>query len=171
MLGTSRFVDATTVCQTASCTDGKATLAASCDGKGACTAGAPIDCEPFACGETSCLKTCAGDAECATGYRCAEGKCVTGAVCDGYHTVTTPGGPPAECAPFTCEGDHCRTSCASSSECVAGYVCDGTTCVVPAGAADAGGCALDGVPSRTRGTAAVLLLGALATLGAVRRRR
>ncbi len=165
------FAPTTTSCRMASCTSGVATSAASCDGKGACPAAATSSCEPFACGDSACLTKCSVDAECAPSYRCSEGKCVTGAFCDGDHTVQIPGGAPTDCTPYRCEGDHCKNTCGSSADCVGGYLCNGGACVsasVPA-VEDSGGCGF-GVKG-SAGPGGVALLALASAIALSRRRR
>jgi len=158
-------------CRIAGCVDGIETLPASCDGKGACPAATTKTCEPFVCGDGVCLTRCTADSECKDGYRCAAGKCVTGAYCANERTLRNPGTADADCSPYLCEGTACKTSCASSLECAGGYVCDGGKCITPttgadAGAEDGGGCAV-AAPGRSSGLAALLLV----ALGLLRRRR
>jgi CSLREA domain-containing protein len=49
-----------------------------CDVAGACQAGTPPACAPFACdeGAAACVVSCADDAGCASGFGCAAGSCV-----------------------------------------------------------------------------------------------
>src|SRR5438874_3800651 len=63
-------------CRDPSCTGGIATLAASCDGAGACPALQTQTCAPFSCGPTACAGTCNADSDCPTGTWCSGGVCV-----------------------------------------------------------------------------------------------
>lgn len=95
-----------TPCGVASCTDGVATLAATCDGQGTCTAPATEVCSPGRCAGTACSLSCASDEECdPAGY------------CD---TATNT------CAMDLAQGSPCaRTEqCASPLVCVDGVCCD-----------------------------------------------
>ena len=49
---------------------------------------------------------CAADADCAPSYRCdtASSKCISGATCDGDHTINAPGQPPTDCRPYEMPG-------------------------------------------------------------------
>jgi len=87
-------------CRPASCKDGLATSAASCNGNGACSALQTKLCAPFACGADACKTTCATEIDCAAGFACAAGKC-----------VTPSGGPPSRqpAAPGD-DGGGCATT-------------------------------------------------------------
>jgi hypothetical protein len=102
-----------------------------CDGKGACVAGATHSCNDFACSSdgTKCKTTCAVDADCAAGFTCSGGACVPSATCVDDHTAKTSGSP-QDCTPYVCQ-NGCKTSCASNADCVAGDVCTGGKCVPP----------------------------------------
>jgi len=164
----------TTPCREATCTDGVATFAAKCDGKGGCPASETQVCEPYACGAKACKTSCTADADCGKNTRCdvASGKCVSAATCDGDHIVTGADGTTTDCAPFRCESSgRCKDTCAVSSDCVAPLVCDGSgKCVQPPGAGDeeSGGCGCR--TARTSGDA-TWLLGAFAGAVAWQRRR
>jgi WD40 repeat protein len=165
------FAPSTTSCRVDACKDGVATIAASCDGLGACPAVVTKSCEPFACGDTACLTRCTANSECASGYRCAAGKCVTGAFCATDHLLQTPGAADVDCSPYLCEGDHCKTTCVSSAECVGGYLCSEGSCVpaAPAATGDSGGCATSAAPGTAAGS--VSAIAALALLGLLSRAR
>ena len=101
---------------------------------------------------------CKDGVECATGF-CAQGVCcdstctgecqacnqsahlgicspinegACGAACDGDHTIKQTGAPDVDCAPFKCEGTHCKNTCASVKDCASPSVCslDGQ-CIAP----------------------------------------
>jgi hypothetical protein len=77
-----------------------------CDGAGACQNwGADIVCAPEAC---------------ADGAHAAERRCNGKGQC-------SPGTAGA-CAPYLCEGAHCRTRCSSEADCVAGSFCANGSC-------------------------------------------
>jgi hypothetical protein len=78
-----------------------------CDGAGAC--------QRYG-GETPCGKrTCSGGTERAI------------PVCDGQGGC--PAGQPRACAPYTCAGDACGSSCTLDGDCSAGNYCVGQQCV------------------------------------------
>ena len=60
-----------------SCADGVLQPAASCDGHGACVAGTPGSCAPYAaCADgQSCASSCTGDGDCVDGTVCFDGLC------------------------------------------------------------------------------------------------
>lgn len=161
----------TTQCRVAGCAAGVETLAASCTGSGACPAAATRSCEPYVCGDAACLTRCTADTECTTNYRCVSGKCVTGAYCTDDRTLTTPGAADVSCAPYLCEGQACKTTCASSTECEGGFLCSDGKCVVASTStvSDGGGCAIASEDRGARGGAA--LAGLCVALVALARRR
>ncbi|MCC6213826.1 MAG: hypothetical protein IT376_03085 [Polyangiaceae bacterium] len=172
------FVGIEVECRAESCAGGVETSGATCDGTGVCPAERTKECEPYACGATACLTRCAADAECRGGARCevATGRCVSGATCDGDHTVTGVDGTTTDCSPYLCSADgSCKASCTVTEDCVTGFVCDtGTsTCVATGGgaaAADDGGCGCRVPGSPAPGRAGWLALVGIAALAARRRR-
>ncbi len=66
-----------TSCGGGSCTGNVANPAPSCDGKGVCQAAVRTDCLAFACAAGGCPSTCATSANCATGFVCTGGSCVS----------------------------------------------------------------------------------------------
>src|SRR5690606_25747611 len=70
-----QYPGATTSCREASCTDGVATLPASCNGSGSCPTVSTQACAPFTCGATQCLGDCSVDSDCASGNYCSGGVC------------------------------------------------------------------------------------------------
>ncbi len=129
------FVGTGTPCRAASCAAGEETLAASCEGSGSCPAEKTRSCAPYVCGADACLTTCSGDTDCLAPSFCdvAAGKCVSGATCDGDHTVTGADGKKTDCTPYRCDSSgECRPNCASGGDCVSGFICSATkTCVKP----------------------------------------
>jgi hypothetical protein len=89
-------------CRGASCTDGTAVLAASCNGAGSCPAEQDVSCGTFACGGVSCRGNCAADADCSAGSFCAAGVC----------TQKSPAGG----------------TCSATDQCQSGFCTDGVCC-------------------------------------------
>jgi len=165
------YVAADVRCRKDSCASGVATVAAACDGKGACPAATTVACGTFACDPAGerCREVCATEADCAPDHQCVGGKCVVRrAACsdDGLAAVAADG-TLTRCAPFRCKGGACGTSCATTGDCAPGSLCDPSgACVDPNVATDdGGGCTMGrrGGPSWLVGT---LLFGML-----LRRRR
>ena len=165
-------------CRAASCSEDIETLAATCDGSGACPATVTRSCKPFGCASNRCADTCMSDADCAVGNRCdvASGSCLPSSICDGDHTVTGANGVVTDCAPLRCTSSgECLTRCASTEECVKGFVCGPSgQCVAAANETttaegdDGGGCSCRTV---ARPSPTPAMLGLLALLILRRRRR
>jgi hypothetical protein len=138
------YAGASVACRSPSCENGEATLAAGCDGLGACPALVRVSCGVYACGADACRAKCQSSSDCATGASCdvANGQCVPGASCDGPHTRVKISGEREDCAPYVCRSGLCTTVCNGPSDCVEGRVCDDSRHCVPSagGAADEGGC-------------------------------
>jgi hypothetical protein len=177
------FTSEETPCRSASCTDGKATLAATCNGRGACPTPIVDDCSPYACNGTACGTSCASDADCDAMFTCnhASSTCVSrdAASCDGQHTLIAPNGASVDCAPYACLGAVCRTTCVSvldcvyPSECSSDHECSAvrSDTQTPNGSSD--GCAC-GVVAKSSGDgrrAPLVSLALAAALAARRRRR
>jgi hypothetical protein len=118
-----------TPCRDASCSNGEAVLAASCNGSGTCPMQTNM-CAPYLCSGTSCATSCQTSADCAQGV-CINNMCDSpkpnGAMCAGN----------GECASMLCvEGVCCNNACDASCESctVSGSV--GTCSPIPAGADD-----------------------------------
>ncbi|HVP69056.1 MAG TPA: hypothetical protein VMT17_17535 [Anaeromyxobacteraceae bacterium] len=79
------YPGASTSCRAPECAAGVATLAASCDGAGACPPREQESCGRFACSGTACLGSCTSDSDCAAGSRCANGTCVAAGPSSGWH--------------------------------------------------------------------------------------
>jgi hypothetical protein len=160
------------VCGAPTC-KGSAYLAApTCSDARLCTAPAEVQCSPYRCAPSGCLKTCAADDDCVDQAKCVAGSCVpstSGARCTDDHLASVAkDGTVTRCAPYRCDTDGaCAKACVASSECVPGFVCDvaSSTCAAaPEDAGDSGGCSVArGESRRTRagGGLALLLFGAL----------
>ncbi|MBM4380886.1 MAG: hypothetical protein FJ086_16530, partial [Deltaproteobacteria bacterium] len=163
------YPGAAQACRGASCSAGVATLAAHCDGAGACAPLQTVDCGAYACGATACLGNCATAADCDVGLQCAGGMCVpllaqgascfdgaecaTGqcvdgvccnSACTGQCEACNVAGAAGTCTPVSGAPRGSRAACAGSGTC--GGSCDGTNgaaCSYPgaAVACRAGSCA------------------------------
>ncbi len=107
-------------CGDAACVGDDLRLAARCNGAGACTPGALIPCQGFACEPGTP----------ATGPTCADTCSVAGDCAAGYHCATTPSG--GACAPDLAIGQACGTDL----QCASGMCIDGFCCATDC----AGGC-------------------------------
>ena len=175
------YVGSSVTCRDASCSNGVATLPATCNGKGSCPAPVTKQCAPYVCSGLTCADTCSADNECASGERCdtSTGKCVAGVTCDGNHTITGANGQTTDCSPYTCTPAGCQTSCQSVVDCVSPAICDSSNqCVLPdsAGGGQTGsssGCALSALPGGDGGAegAASVVAGLMVLSGWARRRR
>lgn len=108
--GTARtsctYPPTTTSCRTASCAEGSATAAATCDGMGNCPAPMTTACAPYRCVDAACGTMCSTDAECDGGTRCIGGRC------EGPRSNGTGCMRDAECASGTCaQGVCCNRAC------------------------------------------------------------
>jgi hypothetical protein len=163
------FPAASTTCAPSNCDRGNETLAAGCDGAGACSTPTTRACAPYVCGLGACKTSCTTDDDCADGTTCetSSGRCVVAAKCDGDHIVTSPDGATKDCTPLRCAGTTCLPDCETSSDCVAGFVCDVATrtCNAAVLPDEGGGCAF----GRRESGGVAALLGVLAL--ARRRRR
>ena len=98
------YPDAGVTCRAPSCKDGVATLAAACDGSGACPASIQQGCGDLTCGPDACLGGCSMDADCAAGHFCSAGVC----------------------APQQVAGE----ACSNVGQCGSGFCADGVCCDV-----------------------------------------
>ena len=69
-------------CGAANCTDGVATAAVTCDGRGACPSPITTSCGAYACDATACRTSCAAPGDCAAGFECRAGACLAGETAD-----------------------------------------------------------------------------------------
>ena len=145
--------DTTVSCRAASCSSNVATLAAACDGQGACPTAETVACLPNTCAGTICSGGCsttqpcqgnnycragvctpkqANGATCTTTDQCSTGNCVDGVCCDTACTgscqacnLTATSGT---CSPVKSATDD---TCSGSNSCDATGVCkkvSGQTC-------------------------------------------
>jgi len=100
------FPTDTTSCREASCTNSVATLAAGCDGNGACPLVQEQPCAPFLCVGNACGGDCAIDTDCAYGSYCAAGVC------------KLKGQPGEACSAHNqCDSAYCIDGVCCSTEC------------------------------------------------------
>jgi uncharacterized repeat protein (TIGR01451 family) len=165
------YPGAATQCRAGSCANGTATLAASCDGAGACPPEQTQKCDPYVCGANACLGNCTRDSECSDGLYCAAGVCtpkqdnggVCGAAnqcksgtcvdgvccntaCDGQCEACDVAGSVGTCAPVTGAPHGGRAACASDGS-ACGGTCDGsnpTSCAYPGAATQCRAAACEG---------------------------
>src|SRR5262249_17780464 len=148
------YVQSDVDCRAASCESGVATAAGACNGNGACEAPLSKNCSPFACSGDACATTCASDHDCADAYRCdtTSKKCISGASCDGDHTLTDAKGMTRDCSPYKCTAEGtCGEACSSAVDCVGGATCSAVgkcAAAPPAEPTVDGGCAF-AVPTST----------------------
>jgi len=162
------YPGAATSCRGASCAAGTATLAAACDGAGACPAVQTQACAPFACGETACRGDCTVDGDCAAGNfcnggvcqarrgagevcaaasQCASGFCADGVCCDGacggQCEACNLAGHAGACTPVTGAPVGGRPACETDGS-ACGGACDGANgaaCAYPKTSCRDGACA------------------------------
>ncbi len=156
---TCTYPDASTPCRAASCTNGVATSAATCNGSGTC----PVvtqSCGYYVCSGSACGTTCASDTDCtALAYcdatackqrkvqgdscgragECASGQCVDGRCCNvactGQCEACDVSGKLGICSYVVGAPHASRTQCTTDGT-VCGGACDGlsrTACAYPSG--------------------------------------
>lgn len=144
-----------TICAAETCSAGAWTKASTCNGAGACAAPSPVACVPYVCGTTSCKTSCFTTADCASGYACTGGVCVTtgdlgslcsdGTQCKSGFCTGGPGGKKVCCTVDACgAGTVCAdtstpdvvgtcvktkgSACTSKNDCTTGFCIDGVCC-------------------------------------------
>jgi len=179
-----RYPNSTTPCGTGTTCSGSSLVSARrCNGSGSCSlSGTTTSCAPYTCdaSTTSCRKTCASTADCASGFICQGTTCVSAGAtggCEGSKVINADGSR-TDCYPFGCSLGRCRDSCTTNTQCSVGAFCNTTLrqCQAPAaGDADAkGGCFGCAVPTQTSSSErAALGLFVAAVIGSTiaRRRR
>jgi MYXO-CTERM domain-containing protein len=132
-----------TPCRAAGCTDGVATIAAVCNGRGACPAADQIECPSGVCEGP----VCSGD-ECVIDAHCPDGEYCVAATCQ---PKLPPGGQctdDTDCASGYCtDGVCCDSACLGQCEACDVPGSEGTCSPVPAGEAPHGtraACTSDG---------------------------
>jgi hypothetical protein len=170
------FVGADVPCRNASCADGVQTLAAVCDESGACPDPHQKACAPYACEGAACKSSCQSDADCSAGAVCdaATQECSQGATCVDERTLANVDGTETDCAPYTCEGTACNTSCKSALDCTASTVCNASGACVPPEPPSEEPKSEEGCGCRTvgrTGDSGAMLAAAIAALLSLARRR
>ncbi|MGZ3455016.1 MAG: hypothetical protein ACXVEF_35765, partial [Polyangiales bacterium] len=152
-------------CGAPACAGTSYVAAPTCSATRTCESKPKVECAPYRCAPSGCLKTCASDEGCVDGARCVAGSCVepvTGARCsDDKLASIAKDGTVTSCAPYRCDTDGaCAKSCAASSDCVPGYACDTAsgTCAPPE-VADSGSGGCTTAPAHGRGRGALAALG------------
>lgn len=107
------YPSSTTQCRAASCetTSGTATLAAGCNGAGACPPLQTLSCPSGMCTGDACGNDCTADADCGVDEYCAAG------VCQPTQNLGSPCARSAECASGRCvDGYCCNNACTGQCE-------------------------------------------------------
>ena len=117
--------DRQTNCGAASCTNGTAYSARTCDGAGTCGPSQSTPCGGFACGATACLSICSDNSQCAVGAACVNSKCVQ---CAAGETAC-----PNLCANLQTDNADCGSCSGTGSVCSAAQQCSGGKCLLAAG--------------------------------------
>jgi LmbE family N-acetylglucosaminyl deacetylase len=172
------YPPASTLCRAASCTGGVASLAATCDGAGACPAVQSQACDPYLCGENACLTSCGSDADCVSADYCAGGTCTprkaTGAACTAVDQCASGNCVDGRCCNSTCAGQcqacdvaghlgACTPVIGSPHGTRAACASDGSTCGGACNGSTTTACAYPGAATACRGascTAGVATLAA-----------
>ena len=114
--GACRRYLAGTECGPGSCTNGSATPARVCDGKGLCLDATATSCSPYLCRlDKKCLNGCMNDGDCVSGATCKDGACVAskkanGQACAGGGECLSGHCAQGLCCDRACSGDceHCN---------------------------------------------------------------
>lgn len=146
--------------------------ALACSKDGRCRVGPGGACaQDSACAAGACIK----GADASTGICCGLEGCAL--QCLDNDTLRNPDGTRKDCAPYTCEGQSCKSTCASVQDCSSGAICtDQGRCVLPStdAAADDASCGCKAVgasASSSLGLFGMLGLGGMLGLIRARRRR
>jgi hypothetical protein len=131
-LGACRKYAANTVCGAASCANGTARAASTCNGNGTCVAGTTTTCSPYVCNTagSACFSSCQSNTSCAAPNQCVNGSC--GKLPNGGSCTSG-----AECQSNTCvDGVCCNTACTGQCQSCTLTATRGTCTTVPAGTVD-----------------------------------
>jgi hypothetical protein len=145
-VGGCQLQAAGSTCAGPRCSGGGEVGGATCDGRGACQAGALRDCGRFVCRGTGCLTRCsdggdctagnfcqadvcvprrASGAACTAGGQCASGNCLDGRCCQ---QASCPGGSCLGEGGTCIERQGLGSDCRSALECESGACADGVCC-------------------------------------------
>ena len=102
-----------TECKPSSCTGNRQITKATCDGRGTCMEPSIQDCNPFACRNGECTKTCTTNADCDTGIACVNGTC--GPKMDGQPCTASSECQKNHCVDGVCCDQACTGACRSCS--------------------------------------------------------
>jgi hypothetical protein len=119
------FPDRQTSCGAASCTNGTAYSARTCDGAGTCGPSQSTPCGRFVCGATACLSSCSDNSQCIVGAACVNSECVQ---CAAGETAC-----PNLCANLQTDNAHCGSCSGTGSVCSAAQQCSGGKCLLATG--------------------------------------
>jgi hypothetical protein len=114
--------DRQTNCGAASCANGTAYSARTCDGAGTCSPSQSTPCGEFACGTTACLSSCSDNSQCVVGAACVNSKCVQ---CAAGESAC-----PNLCANLQTDNAHCGSCSGAGSVCSAGKQCNNGICLL-----------------------------------------
>ena len=115
------------------CQPSPAGPAAGCDGSLACNESGHCRVAPGGtCGDDSACASgaCIKSADAGAGLCCDLGGCALQCKEDG-RTLRNPDGTGTDCAPYGCEGNSCKKSCASVTDCAGGAICNTAGACIP----------------------------------------
>jgi len=148
--GACRFKGVDEPCGSESCSGGKYSPAAHCDGAGKCAAPAPISCGSYPCQGTLCAIDCSPSVLCPSGLWCDSGSCkakkTNGSMCNDNVECSNSACVEGVCCDGACSGT-CRSCRAANTGAVEGHcapVTAGTDPDAECAAAPVSSCGNDG---------------------------